>query len=164
MSDVPASSQLARLRAKAAAARQAQHVDCHLEPVGVVVRYGPLTTDQIDDVRRRGKSGARENVSVLVEACQAVLIVDDDGQLVSIDPDATCFVDSDGVLQGDPVTFSSSRLAELLEADSAAGLVDMLYGLAGRSLQIARDADDVIYLSRGETRRMSRPMRAGSGR
>lgn len=164
MADVPASSQLARLRAKADAARQAQYVDCHLEPVGMVVRYGPLTVDQIDDIRRRSKAGAKENVAVLVEACQALLVVDDDGQLVSLDPDGTCYVDDDGTLQGDPVTFSSSKTAELLEVDSASAAVDLIYGMAGRSLQVARDADDVVFLSRGETSRMSRPTRAGSGR
>jgi len=159
MADVPASSQLARLRARAAQARQSQWVDCELEPLGIVVRYGPLSDDQTDRINRQ-HSGPALNVAVLVEACLAILVVDDDGQLTSLDPDGKVTVD-DGRLSGDLLTFTSSRTAELLDVGSASEAVRLVYGEAGRTLQLARDADDVVFLSRGETKRMSRPPGAG---
>ena len=163
MADVPASSQLARLRQKAAKARRSRYVDCHLDDIGVVVRYGPITLDQVETVNRRAGSPIARNISVLVEACLAILTFDD-GQLVSLDPDGTCWVDDDGHIQGEALTFASGRTAELLEVDCASDAVRLLYREANVEPQIGRDADDVVHMSTGDTRRMSRPMGAGNSR
>lgn len=157
----PATSQLARLRGRAAKARRSAYVDARLDPVGVVVRSAPISLERVNQITKRNRGNAENtNAAIIAEAAVAVLIEDDDtGRLVSIDPDSDTHVDDDGELVGAPVTFASPVLGDILEIDDANGveLVHALYRLAGRSMQIPRDADDVIYFSRGETEKMTRP-------
>lgn len=150
---VPASSPLATLRDKVAAARRLQVTDCEIAGLdGVVVRYSQAKFDVLEQFSRRNRrDGAAEvNAALLVEACVGVFVRDDDGRLVSIDPDdPDSYIDHDGKTIGEPLTFRSERLGELLGIDDPSGPA-VVKAMFPRELQIASHADHVLEFSRGE--------------
>lgn len=150
--DVPASSPLASLREKVQRAREASTVDLPIADIDVVIRFRAVDFDVLDRNRNPGKrrDPLAANAAVLIDACVGVFTCTDDGTLVSVDPDdPDTHIDDDDKVIGQPVTFSSPRLAELLGVDTGRA-ADVVAALYPRQLETARHADAVIALSRGD--------------
>lgn len=134
------------------------------------VRYRALEPEELEAItKRRSKLPDKEaNKAIAADVCiTACLAIFDliDGQLVSIDPEARkrCYVDDEGNIVGDPVTFSDPRLSELLglEDGSASKNVWELYPMGGDVLSAAdkilrfsgidADADAIEEMIRGNS-------------
>lgn len=153
MGDVPESSPLADLRERVQQARARAVTDLSisgLEPV--FVRYKALDYETVESVQKQAKKGGDASVadrSIVARACVGIF-VEDDGRLVSIDPDADCHIDGDGVLHGTPVTFNSDRLAVLLGIDTPARPAETVPALFPLPLEMGRHATQVARFSAGE--------------
>lgn len=160
MGDVPATSPLAGLRDRIEQARARATTDLPVSDLpGVFVRYRALDYDTVEDVtRKHAKQGASPKAgdrSILARACVGIF-VEDDGRIVSIDPDGDAFIDSSGTLHGTPVTFSSDRLAQLLDLEVPARPAETVPALFPRELEIGRHAQHVARFSSGEAEAVNR--------
>lgn len=106
--------------------------DSRGEATGLVVRYQAVSRDDIDELQERGAHEG--NISLVIRGCQALLLRDDDGRLVSIDTDDPdgAHVDDSGQLRGTPLTYASERTWELLGVDTARDAVKTLHPAPGR--------------------------------
>jgi hypothetical protein len=140
-------SALARLQAKREEAGRTEdrHVDLRVpDSDDVYVRFAYLDSPTVNAITRRvtGKkeradTDLRVNTAVLVEACRGVFVREQDGRLVSLDPDNPS-PDPAHWLRFDP------RLGELLGVQSggASAVAVALYGSDWNLMAAARSYGD----------------------
>lgn len=135
---------------RAAAYRDIDITDSHGRPSGLVVRYQSISSETFHELQEQhaDEAGGHEfNLSVIIRACQALLIRQDDGRLVSIDTDDPdgAYVDEDGHLHGRALTYSSDRTLELLDVDTTRAAARTLHEHA--ELLIDSEATAIVQLS-----------------
>lgn len=154
MAEVPASSPLASLRDRIEHARRQAVTDLPVAGLdGVWVRYAALDHDAVDQaLKKRNSSPLDGDISALARACVSILLNPEqaDPELSAAFDDAAPWLNDDGSIAGEPLTFSSDRLAVLLGLDTPARPAETVRALFPLELNISDHASHVANFSRGE--------------
>lgn len=138
---------LSKLRADAY--QDVDITDSKDRPSGLVVRYQSIGQEEFGELQRRHEDDPVHefNVSIVIRACQALLMRHEDGRLTSIDVDDPdgAYVDDNGKLHGKPITYSSDRTLELLGVEGPREAVRELHEHA--ELLVDSEAATVVNLS-----------------
>lgn len=133
-----ASSPMRNIKGRIDEARRKRYIERAVPGVEeFVVRYGTTDVDTIENIdqKRKNLKGGHKvlarSMDVLIKTCLGIF-EDVDGELKSIDPEDR---------EGEPLTFSSERMAEILEVESgrAADVLTAFYPVEGDIIGLAGD-------------------------